>query len=317
MGKHFEKVLTNDNSRLTLTAANSICALATQRIAALTNYENANNYHTVMTIEGKEYASLSKPLPSNIKEILMEISRYTAVVAFLREATKAKEEKYKEIDKSDYKHPTQAPTFSTSDLQKVELKSLVDDSFGWDTLTPKELLDFTAAEALAATVGKFIHKDGKLDKLRKELPTIPPFFREKGFTKDTEIPAVVVIHPEHTDGKLDVLHEELASIHRNALKTVNYYKAHVQNITSQENSSIAAWNKAETERVNKINADIQAKFRAENEQWWREYNEGLQAFNEEKIKLKAQINQAGIHVPDNSEVWTTIQELQKVLKGEE
>lgn len=110
-------------------------------------------------------------------------------------------------------------------------------------LSQAEILEYVTLEARASEIGKFIHEDGHLTKLRKELPTLPPFFKESGWNATSGyIANHVHIHEEHKNGKLDAYHEEFASKHREYNQRVNYFKAKVKNLVNDENARIAGEN---------------------------------------------------------------------------
>jgi hypothetical protein len=69
----------------------------------------------------------------------------------------------------------------------------IDEPWGWDQLTTAEYNEYLEAEAYASHIGQFIHKGGKLDRLRAELPTIKTLeFMEIEVGKKT--PMKVSIH---------------------------------------------------------------------------------------------------------------------------
>jgi hypothetical protein len=115
----------------------------------------------------------------------------------------------------------------------------VNEKWGWDQLTVAEYNEFLEAEAFAAHIGQFIHKGGKLDQLRAELPTIKTLeFMEIETGKKT--PMTISVH--HKADDLMELHEELAGLHRGYEQKVNYFKAKVKNAVTAENARIAKEN---------------------------------------------------------------------------
>jgi hypothetical protein len=71
-------------------------------------------------------------------------------------------------------------------------------------------------------------------------------------------PLKVNIH--HTIDQLGTLHNEIASIHRKYEQRVNYFKAKVKNLVTQENARIANVNAAEQQRVNIINDRLMSEY---------------------------------------------------------
>ena len=121
------------------------------------------------------------------------------------------------------------------------------------------------AEAYAAHIGQFIHNRGKLDQLRKELPSIKTLeWLEVETGKKT--PVKVITH--HSADELLQLHEELAALHRGYEQRVNYFKAKVKNLVTAENARIARVNGEEQARVNAVNQKIMAEYEAEQKIWF-------------------------------------------------
>ncbi|MFN9959268.1 MAG: hypothetical protein ACK55I_39760, partial [bacterium] len=102
----------------------------------------------------------------------------------------------------------------------------VNESWGWSQLTDAEYSEYLQAEAMAAHLGQFIHKNGKLSQLRKDLPNTPSiewFEVEEG----KKTPVKVTKH--HVSAALLGIHEDIAEAHRKYEQRVNYYKAKVKN----------------------------------------------------------------------------------------
>lgn len=117
--------------------------------------------------------------------------------------------------------------------------SPVEEAWGWQQLISVQLAEYWEAEAYASHVGQFIHKDSKLDKLRKELSTIKTL--EWIVIEDgKKTPLVVKVH--HTSEQLLQVYNELATLHRGYESRVNFYKALVKNSVTEENAKIAKEN---------------------------------------------------------------------------
>jgi hypothetical protein len=154
-------------------------------------------------------------------------------------------------DVSSVKYPERAIQI------KPEMLPQVDESFGWAQLTVAENNEYLEAESFASHIGQFIHKDGPLSFLRNELPSIPPI--EWMIIKDGE-KSPVKITTHHTPEQLLKVHEELAALHRQYEQRVNYFKAKVKNLTTEENARIANINADAQNEAQKANNDYQATY---------------------------------------------------------
>lgn len=259
------------NKGLSLSQAQSISNLCNQRAREIeAKLTGVNNYSKSVTIIESKFPKTyntvtGKKLPSNVVELLIEKSTLHACQAFLMENIKAKDSLLTEIKKavadiSSVEMPKQPLT-----KQLINLP-VVDETFGWSELSVSETNEFIEAEAFASHIGQFIHKGGALDHLRTELPTVPAI--EWMTIKDSE-KSPVTITTHHTSEELLLLHEELATLHRQYEQRVNYFKAKVKNITTEENA-----------RIVKVNADNQIDFQKFNNEQQSEYQTAYKSYLE-------------------------------------
>jgi hypothetical protein len=78
---------------------------------------------------------------------------------------------------------------------------------------------------------------------------------------------------------LMVLHEEIAEQHRKYEQRVNYFKAKVKNLTSDENA-----------RIQKLNADKAAEFLIIEQKLNEEYQLAMDAYHGEVLRLTMEFN---------------------------
>jgi hypothetical protein len=256
---------------LSLSQAQSISNLCNQRATDIAAELNGiNNVEKKLKIGEETYIeTVGKPVPSNLTELLLEKSKLHATQAFLMENVKAKdalisEARYRGMD-TDILEPKKPKleTFNTLDE--------VNENFGWSELSSNEINEYIEAEAYAAHIGQFIHKNGPLDNLRKELPSIKTLeWIEVEQGKKT--PLTVTVH--HTNEQLLEIHNELAAKHRQHEQRVNYFKAKVKDLTTAENARIA-----------RHNADGFAKVNATNEVLNNKYHQEYTAYHAELSKL--------------------------------
>lgn len=247
-----------ENKGLSLSQAQSLSNLCNQRAKEIDFIiNNINNYKKVVLVNSKGY-DLQKPfeLPSNITDLILEKASLHACQAFLMENIKTKDAMLKNAqndvcDISSLTEPVR-PTY-----ERANILDFVVDDWGWEQLTQSEINEYTEVVAFASHIGQFIHKGGVLDKLRNELPTLPAIeWMELETGKKT--PVEITVH--HKSEDLLKKHEELAVLHRKYEQRVNYYKAKVKNLTTQENARIANVNEVEQNRVNEINQKLAKEY---------------------------------------------------------
>lgn len=237
MKKHFL-----GSKGLSMSQAQSISNLCHQKVIEIDQLLNSiNNCSKTIKITGDNETYLLQKaviMPENIEQLLIKKAQLCACQAFLMENIKAKETllqemKQKSVNLSSIKFPEKPIR------PEVNLLSYVEEDYGWEQLSHNELAEFYEAEAFAAHIGQFIHKGGKLESLRKEIPTLASIgWIEIEQGKKTPI----VINPHHNSEQLLALHERLAKLHGNFEQTVNYFKAKVKNLVTLTNAKIAQTN---------------------------------------------------------------------------
>jgi hypothetical protein len=260
------------NTGLSLSQAQSISNLCFQRAKDVDNeLRTVNNVQKELKINGETYVeTVGKKLPVDTIQLLVEKSKLHACQAFLMENIKAKDQMITELQREHFVYNVEEPE-SPKHLTYQELP-LVNEVWGWSQLSVGEYNEYLESEAYASHIGQFIHKDGKLDFLRRELPSIKTL--EWITIKDGEkTPLKVTIH--HTQAELTELHENLASMHRKYEQRVNYFKAKVKNLVTEENA-----------RLSKENSVKIAEVIRENEKMNKEFNVVYTKFLDEKLKLK-------------------------------
>lgn len=263
------------NNGLSLSQAQSISNLCHQRAVEISNkLASVNNASKSVEVDGKEHITVKgRELPSDVVALLTEKAELHACQGFLMENIKAKdtmltEAKRIQADISSVKFP--------EDWKSEEPKILhqVGEDWGWEQLTVAEVNEFIEADAYAAHIGQFIHEGSILDTLREELPNIPDI--EWMTIKDgVKSPVKITVH--HTSERLLVVHEELAALHRGYEQRVNYFKAKVKNLVTEENARIA-----------KLNADAQTEAEKINKDRYNQYQVEFAKATEEVRTLKAE-----------------------------
>lgn len=190
--------------------------------------------------------------------------------------------------------------------------SLVNENWGWEQLTTNEINEYLEAEAFAAHIGQFIHKGQILDSLRNKLNTIPSI-EWMEINKDIKSPVMINIH--HTSEELISLHEKLSAEHRNYESRVNYFKAKVKNLVTQENSRISKINADAQIAANKINDENMAIYKVEYGKAISEINKIKSVFEEKRHENIKKI--ASMRISIDERFQETINSFLKTLPIEE
>lgn len=251
------------------TVSNLCNQAANEMIASL---NKINNSKKVIDFGGKSLVKQQGvKIPITIEDQLHTIGQYRACQAFLMEQVKAKDALLILAKKEPIVMETKMP-------ERPELLDLVPtlsvgDQWGWDQLSAAEMAEYWDCEARAAVIGQFIHKGGKLDALRKELPNIEPleWFVAPGHEGKAH-PVTVTVH--HSEMELWDLHQGLATLHRELEQRVNYFKARVKNLVTLENA-----------RIYKDNADKANELHTHNSKLMDKYHKELEEYRE-KAKIE-------------------------------
>jgi hypothetical protein len=280
---------------LSLSQAQSISNLCNQRSIEIGNVlGGVNNYSKSVKINNETFNTVQgKKLPKNVVDLLKEKAELHATQAFLMENMKEKDNVLRQLkvvqaDISGVKFP------QDYDYLDPKVVPQVDETWGWEQLSAFEYNEYLEAEAYASHIGQFIHKGSTLDKLRAELPTLPAI--EWMIIQDG-VKSPVDIKPHHTSEELLEVHEELAGIHRGYEQRVNYFKAKVKNLITEENARIAKLNSDVQNEASKINLDRQGAYETEYKKATEEvktiraeFEKGRQASIKEVAALRIQVD---------------------------
>ena len=280
---------------LSMSQAQSISNLCNQRSKDITaQLADINNVEKTLTIGSDTYTETKgNPIPANVVELLTAKARLSATQAFLMENIKAKDELINEIKYEGFKYDVEAPIRPTTISET--LPNEIDADFGMDQLTTAEYNEYLEAEAYASHIGQFIHKGGKLDRLRAELPTIKTLEFMDNIEAGKRTPLKISVH--HTPAQLLTIHEELAALHRGYEQKVNYFKSKAKNAVTTENARIQKERGEIQARVNQQNSDLANAYKLAYEQWTaeqrkaqHEFEEKRQARIQEAVNLKIEVD---------------------------
>jgi hypothetical protein len=262
---------------LSMSQAQSISNLCNQRAQEMQRELDSYNVSSKSINIGGETFELEAPyaMPSTVLELLKEKSKLHATQGFLMEAIK---------EKSDIIQQLESSRFDDSNLVEPErpeypdlhIANSVGENWGWSQLTASEYNEYLMAEAYAAHLGQFIHKGGKLTQMRKQLADLPAI--EWMNVKDGE-KTPVKIQKHHTAQQLLATHEQIANEHRTYEQRVNYYKAKVKNLVSDENA-----------RIQKENADRAKAYELEEQRINEEYRAAMNTYRSQFIAENSSFN---------------------------
>ena len=264
---------------LSMSQAQSISNLCNQR--ALEIQRELDSYNVCsksIRVNGEDYSlEDAYPMPSAILELLKEKGRLHATQAFLMEAIKEKDSVINRIISTTFDHSHIVRPEFPEIPEPIELYD-VSEAWGWAQLSASEHSEYLEAEAMASHLGQFIHNRGKLDKMRREVADLPAI--EWMSVKEGE-KTPVRINKHHTSQELLATHEQIAAAHRVYEQRVNYYKAKVKNLVSDENA-----------RIQKVNSDLWAQYDAEVTKQSEIRNQAFNAYRTQVQKENADFNAA-------------------------
>jgi len=224
------------NKGLSLSQAQSISNLCNQEARDIqSKIDSINNCEKTLTLPTGVYIETQGiKMPDDIIDLLQEKARLHATQAFLMDNIQAKQNMLDALKKKRFEFDIPNPT--PPDYDVFDYQDEVNEEWGWEQLSRSEYNEYLEAEAFASHHGQFIHKNGKLDKLRSELPKLKTLEWIE-LEREKKTPMNVTIH--HTIDELGELHKNISAIHRQFEQKVNYYKAKVKNLVTLENARIA------------------------------------------------------------------------------
>lgn len=254
---------------LSMTQAQSISNLINQRAVDIEQELSLiNNSRKTVNLDGEVFVMQEAfKMPTNIIDLLKEKAQLYACQGFLMENIKAKDKLLITLRKMEFDYKLEAPEYPK--FKYFDLLSSVNEEWAWQELSTSQYNEFLEQEALAAHIGQFIHKNGKLDTLRKEITAVKPLewiTLNQGTVNSNQRPVKVVAH--HTQSELLGVHTELAALHRQYEQRVNYFKSMTKNMVTEENARIA-----------RLNADGQSAAQVANQALQLSHEGQMKAYN--------------------------------------
>lgn len=243
--------------------------VATKQAQFLERKLNSLNYvkSELLTEEGK-LLSLKTVHEMNNEEITKDLKRIGYLygfVAWCREAVTAEEKYITALHHKVPEHHLSEEELATFNALLKEFdvlnskgakKAVITDTHVTDDYTVAQISDYLLNEAIASSIGKYIHNDGQFQKILKELQTLAPTtFLTKGNKDYLVLNTSAVSATSFSNFVVD-----LQSLHREHEKEVNRYKAQLKDeLTSRQmkadNDYIKAsreWSDAYAKKSNEI-----------------------------------------------------------------
>jgi hypothetical protein len=161
------------DSGLTSTSANHIANLAKEKVEALkqaldsADFLNEDLSIITSVLKQRIKNGRDEEYICDIKNKIETIGKTNALIAWLREAIKAKEEIYNKLEKLDDESICKEIGIEYPSFPKLE-HALTESQY-IDSLNIKERNQYYQLEAFCAAYGKYIHPDGAISKARKRL----------------------------------------------------------------------------------------------------------------------------------------------------
>ena len=240
----------------------------------------------------------ARPMPEDIFALLTTKAELVSLQAYLMEAVKTKNNWIKKLQEDKYIIPVE---LIAPEMERVEyptdIEASVSEEWGWEQLNLSEITDFLIAEAKASQLGQFIHKDGILDKLRKDLATLPDMKWLDKYVGGGVTSLPVKIEKHHKAEDLLAFHEKFAMAHREAEMKVNYYKAKIKNLTSLKNAEIAKSNGDKMATYNEKSAAAQNLYTQQSNFFLNEVKKGKQLFEKTRLDEIRRVSALKIQIP--------------------
>jgi hypothetical protein len=228
----------------------------------------------------------------DFKDLAAKAPRLFQLSAWLREAVKEKERLLKETE-SIVCPPHLLEQFDKQPpLHPAEERDIAVD-WGREQLGIKQRAAYLALEAEAAAIGKLLHNDGILQKLRKEKEAKPLQWTEPRVGSES-YPIECSVNTE-AQKEVDRLFFELQQKHREVSKRLNAIKSQVNDATTAENVRRRRFNK---EAAVAFSTDM-AKWHAERDAVSNKNQEIMKKWRPEQMEKRNEISSLRIIVPED------------------
>ena len=282
---------------LTSTSANHLANIAQEKIVSNeAKLRNLNFVTTTVDIVGSPADSgkvinkgYDEAQLGEIRGLLAEIADMNAFCAWIREAIRAKDSELEDVTDMSYEEWLKENNLE-NERPVLEDDVTIDDIKA--EMNIKERNEYFHLEAIAATIGKYIHKDGIYSAARQELHNrlMKPYSTE-GTGKET----LIYQHtPSLDQQKVEDLFFDLQKWHRTNEASLNRIKYNIR------------------QKVAQRNMEKSQQFRSEMEEYNIQFRKLNAQFKEWKIKECERISQLKIVIPQELQtIYDNLCELEK------
>lgn len=290
-------------SGLSSTSANSIANYAKEAYREIDSFfENLQLYNVETQLIGTSDRLITKRGLSDLSSIKNRIEflyEAKALIAWLREAIKAKEDLAIEAECIP---PYEDPVPQSTLVHPKEPSTLVEADF-WKKQPIKTRYSYLYLETKCAVIGGLIHENGSISKARKKLLSIISNPSEiKGEGRDT---IITYYTPSVSVQDMDKLFFELQGLHRSAQAELNSLRSQAKAWCDKTNiENLAEYKTALADYYAKKQALYKEREKAEKLYYSSKKEESLNALKE--------INSLKIVIPDNlREIYEAVNSLTK------
>ena len=248
---------------LTSTSANHLANIAQEKIVSNeAKLKNLNFVTTTVDIVGSPANSgkiinrgYDEAQLSEVRGLLAEIADMNAFCAWIREAIKAKEAELNDATMKSYEEWLKENNLEN---KRPDYEEVTTDDVKAE-MTVKERNEYFHLEAVAATIGKYIHKDGVYSEAREELHNrLMKSYSTEGTGKQT----LIYSHtPSIDQQKVDDLFFELQKWHRSNEQQLNRIKYNIRRKVAKQNLEKSQHYRSEMEEFNIRFRELDAKFK--------------------------------------------------------
>lgn len=211
---------------ITATSANHLSNIAKENYMAIEKHMASLEFYrtTVSFIGSAEETVLSygtsQEMFARITDWVNEVIACKSLIAYLREAIKAKDRMARELDDYGDEEISELAEQEPEKYEKLTFEQVL------DTFSIKERNRYLELETRCAVIGKFIHPDGEYSEARKDFmdrKLSPKQVKENG--KDT---LIYSYYPNIEEQEIDALFFALQSEHRKAQAELNGMKNEIE-----------------------------------------------------------------------------------------
>jgi hypothetical protein len=245
--------------------------------------QNASLFTEVMLLKGENLPLDRQAAIPNLTEFCQNEGKIFGLSAWLGEGIKEKEAYLEKIKKAlptdilDEPYPDQIlmPKLAIEPTE-AGIKA------AW---TIRERAEFLSAEAMAASIGKKIHQEGKLAHWKNQIRIEKPVRFETLNDKETVVVKRTLLYEVEA---IETVYFELQQAHRQANERVNYYKAR---LTNELNMAKMVWNTN--------NAALLAEYKAERSAWEKDLEIFTKRAESKRLELLNKVANMKIVIPED------------------